>query len=168
MTWVCIVSAKRTNCEQIPAPCQSTILIGLVSKVKNQAFPSLFSTNFLLVFHKTLYLFCATNQRIKSNIVINLTKNPHDNANSAYFAIVSVFGTAHHQIFVKFSSHSVPKFPLQISPLAHKKPPLATHSKGGLREYRFTSDRCRSEDPVPHRSAGSGRCGRYRPHQTSG
>ena len=57
MTWVCIVSAKRTNCEQIPAPCQSTILIGLVSKVKNQAFPSLFSTNFLLVFHKTLYLF---------------------------------------------------------------------------------------------------------------
>ena len=39
------------------SPCQSTILIGLVSKVKNQAFPSLFSTNFLLVFHKTLYPF---------------------------------------------------------------------------------------------------------------
>lgn len=168
MTWVCIVSAKRTNCEQIPAPCQSTILIGLVSKVKNQAFPSQFSTNFLLVFHKTLYLFCATNQRIKSNIVINLTKNPHDNANSACFAIVSVFGTAHHQIFVKFSSHSVPKFPLEIPPLAHKKPPSGYTLQRGLREYRFTSDRCRSEDPVPHRSAGSGRCGRYRPHQTSG
>ena len=160
-----IISAKRIICEQISAPCQSIILKGIVFKVKNQAFPSPILTIFLLIFNK--------------NNILNMCKNPinkieyryHFNKKSASECQFSPHGSAGDPCFFQSapsSRLSPPKSSFQDRSKSKKSPPVCWLQRGFRVLFQITSGRCRSEDPAPHRSAGSGRSGRYRPHQTCG